>query len=45
MRTPTKKSNGSWYDTPLGRLYGGEARRRAQPTVAEAVAELTRRHG
>jgi hypothetical protein len=31
----------SWYDTPLGRLSGGEARRRSQPSVAEAVTELS----
>jgi hypothetical protein len=33
----------SWYDTPLGQLAGGEARRRAQPSVPEAVIESTRR--
>lgn len=33
----------SWYDTPLGRLSGGEMRRRAQPSVAEAVSEATTR--
>ena len=33
----------SWYDTPLGRLSGGEARRRAQPSVGEAVFEQTTR--
>jgi hypothetical protein len=33
----------SWYDTPLGRLSGGEARRRAQPSVAEVVFEQTTR--
>ena len=43
MRTKAKATNGSWYDTPLGRLYGGESRRRAQRPVAEVVAELTRR--
>ena len=32
----------SWYDTPLGQLSGGEARRRAQPSVAEAVEQSTR---
>ena len=39
MHTPTT----TWYDTPLGRLSGGENRRRAQRTVPEVVAELTRR--
>ncbi len=43
MRTTAKQAN-SWYDTPLGRLYGGETRRRAQPTVAVVVAQLVRRH-
>jgi len=33
----------SWYDTPLGRLSGGEARRRAQPSVAEVVEQTRRR--
>jgi hypothetical protein len=45
MHTTPKKKSSSWYETPLGRLYGGEARRRTQPTVADAVAELSRRHG
>ena len=31
----------SWYDTPLGRLSGGEVRRRTQPSVAEAVFEAS----
>lgn len=31
----------SWYDTPLGRLSEGQAHRRAQPSVAEVVFELT----
>jgi hypothetical protein len=44
MKTASKPPMGSWYDTPLGRLYGGEARRRAQPSVTEVVAELIRRH-
>jgi len=38
MHTPT-----TWYDTPLGRLSGGEERRRSQRPVAEVVAELSRR--
>ncbi|MGH9010713.1 MAG: hypothetical protein ACRDYF_12825 [Acidimicrobiia bacterium] len=33
----------SWYETPLGRLSGGEARRRAQPSVAEVVFEQSSR--
>ena len=33
----------SWYDSPLGQLSGGEARRRAQPSVADVVVESTRR--
>jgi len=33
----------SWYDTPLGQLSGGEARRRAQPSVPDVVEEGTRR--
>jgi hypothetical protein len=40
----SSKQRGSWYDTPLGRLYGGEARRRAQKSVAQVVADLSRRH-
>jgi len=43
MQTPSKSTITSWYDTPLGRLCGGAARRRAQPPVAEVVVELTRR--
>ena len=33
----------SWYDTPLGQLSGGEARRRAQPSVPDDVVERTHR--
>ena len=33
----------SWYDTPLRRLCGGEARNRTQPSVAETVFEATSR--
>jgi hypothetical protein len=33
----------SWYDTPLGQLSGGEARRRAQPSVPDVVAEQSTR--
>lgn len=33
----------SWYETPLSRLSGGEARRRAQPSVTEVVFEQTTR--
>ena len=44
MQTSSKQSISSWYDTPLGCLSGGAARRRAQPSVAEVMAELTRRH-
>ena len=33
----------SWYDTPLGQLSGGEARRRAQKSVPDVVVESTRR--
>ncbi|MCA1845823.1 MAG: hypothetical protein LC792_22045 [Actinobacteria bacterium] len=34
----------SWYDTPLGQLSGGEARRRSQPSVADVIAELRTRN-
>ena len=40
MQTSSKQTM-SWYDTPLGRLSGGETRRRAQPSVPEVVAELS----
>lgn len=43
MHTKQRNTNSCWYDTPLGQLYGGESRRRAQPTVAQVVADLTRR--
>jgi len=33
----------SCYDPPLGRLSGGEVRRRAQPSLTEAVFEATTR--
>lgn len=42
MQTLSKPK--SWYETPLGRLSGGESRRRAQRSVAQVVAELNRRH-
>ena len=32
----------SWYDTPLGQLSGGEARRRSQPSVGDVVEQGTR---
>jgi hypothetical protein len=43
MQSSSKAPVSSWYDTPLGRLCGGAARRRSQPSVPEVVAELTRR--
>jgi len=33
----------SWYDTPLAQVFGGETRRRAQPSGAEFVTEQATR--
>ena len=41
MQTSSKST--SWFETPLGRLYGGETRRRAQRSVAQVVAATNRR--